>query len=160
MGNTNSSEMVMMTPYLHFTGGDYLYFKSWQPSSHGAIAGASIALLVLAILERLLHATRVAIDARWSALSGNRPYLWRIQEKGEGSSGSTQVSHNVQRGRTLPPFVLSRDSARGALYSLQALLVYALMLAVMTFQAAYIISIIVGLGLGEVLFGRLAHVYR
>jgi solute carrier family 31 (copper transporter), member 1 len=65
MSQTNTSELAMTIPYLHFTGGDYLYFKSWQPSSHGAIAGASIALVILAILERLLHATRGAMDARW-----------------------------------------------------------------------------------------------
>ncbi len=61
----NSSELILMTPYLHFNGGDHLYFKSWHPSSRAAIAGASIALLVLAILERLLHATRGVMDARW-----------------------------------------------------------------------------------------------
>ena len=54
-----------MTPYLHFTGGDHLYFRSWHPSSHSAIAGASIALLMVAILERLLHAARGAMDAYW-----------------------------------------------------------------------------------------------
>jgi solute carrier family 31 (copper transporter), member 1 len=65
MNQTNTSDLVMTIPYLHFTGGDYLYFKSWHPSSHGALAGASIALIILAILERLLHATRRAMDARW-----------------------------------------------------------------------------------------------
>jgi len=173
MNQTNSSQLLTTTPYLHFAGGDYLYFKSWHPSSHGAIAGASIALVILALLERLLHATRGAMDARWrrSALAlnttlpaGDRAFFWKKQEKRKESAeveviGGTQVSRNAQRSRTLPPFVLSRDAARGALYSLQASLFYALMLAVMTFQAAYIISIIVGLGLGEVLFGRLAYVY-
>lgn len=61
----SSSERITMIPYFHFTGGDHLYFSSWQPSSHAAIAGASIALFVLAILERLLHTTRGALDARW-----------------------------------------------------------------------------------------------
>lgn len=65
MSQTNSSQLVLTIPYLHFTGGDYLYFKSWHPSSHGAIAGASIALVILALLERLLYATRGAMDARW-----------------------------------------------------------------------------------------------
>ena len=163
LSQTNTSELVTMTPYLHFAGGDYLYFKSWHPSSHGAIAGASIALVILAILERLLHATRGAMDARWrrrryglhncfdwvcfnvwsSALalntalpSGNRAFFGKKQEKREESAeveviDSTQVSRNAQRSRTLPPFVLTRDAARGALYSLQASLAYALMLAVM-----------------------------
>jgi hypothetical protein len=38
---------------------------------------------------------------------------------------------NFQRTRTIPPFVFSHDAARGALYSLQASLSFALMLAVM-----------------------------
>ncbi len=68
--------------------------------------------------------------------AGNRAFLWRKQEKREENAqveviGSTQVSRNVQRNRTLPPFVLARDAGRGALYAVQALLVYALMLAVM-----------------------------
>jgi solute carrier family 31 (copper transporter), member 1 len=63
--NSSSSELVMMTPYLHFTGGDYLFFKTWHPSSDGAIVGASIALLILAMSERLLHAVRGVMDARW-----------------------------------------------------------------------------------------------
>jgi hypothetical protein len=46
-------------------------------------------------------------------------------------NGSTRLSRNVRRIRTIPQFVLSRDVARGALYSLQASLSYALMLAVM-----------------------------
>jgi copper transporter 1 len=162
MSQTNSSELVTMTPYLHTTGGDHLYFKSWRPSSHSAIAGASIALVILAISERLLHSARGAMDARWrrryelhnyfdwvcfnvwfSSLAlndtlpaGGRAFFWKMQEKREESAkveviGSTQVSRNAQRSRTLPPFVLSRDAARGALYSLQASLAYALMLAVM-----------------------------
>jgi hypothetical protein len=66
----------------------------------------------------------------------DRAFFWKKQEKrGESAEveviGSTQVFHNAQSSRTLPPFVLSRDAARGALYSLQASLVYALMLAVM-----------------------------
>lgn len=63
--NTSTSRVDMMVPYLHFTGGDNLFFESWQPSSHGAIAGASIALVVLAIFERFLFSIRAAMEARW-----------------------------------------------------------------------------------------------
>ena len=70
----SSSEHITMIPYFHFTGGDHLYFRSWQPSSHAAIAGASIALFVLAILERLLHAIRGALDARWRRRYGLHDY--------------------------------------------------------------------------------------
>jgi copper transporter 1 len=64
--------MDTMMPYLHFTGGDNLFFKSWRPSSNGAIAGASIALVVLAISERLLSSIRGAMEARWRRRYGSR----------------------------------------------------------------------------------------
>ncbi|KAH8992007.1 Ctr copper transporter [Lactarius akahatsu] len=140
--DTSTSRMNMMTPYLHFTGGDNLFFKSWRPSSNGAIAGASIALVVLAISERLLFSIRGVLEARWR-----------------------RSAFFLNAGRTLERDILSSrksvakegdDVARGALYSLQALLSFALMLAVMTFQGAYIISVVIGLGLGEMLFGRIA----
>ncbi|KAI9445439.1 Ctr copper transporter [Lactarius indigo] len=167
--NTSNSRMDMMTPYLHFTGGDSLFFKSWRPSSNGAVAGASIALMVLAISERLLFSIRGVLEARWRrsalALNAGRTIERDIPLSGkpvakegdvcEDDLGSTG-SPIVQRRRTIPPFIFSHDAARGALYSLQALLSFALMLAVMTFQAAYIISIVIGLGLGEILFGRIA----
>lgn len=68
--------------------------------------------------------------------TGDRALSWKKQEKRKENAeveviGSTQVSHNAQMSRTLSPFVLSRDAARGALYSLQMSLDYALMLAVM-----------------------------
>jgi len=163
--------MDTMTPYLHFTGGDNLFFKSWRPSSNGAIVGASIALVVLAISERLLSSIRGAMEARWrrSALdlhawaverdmAPSRKPVAKEEDICEDDPGLSR-SAIVQRRRTIPPFVLSHDAARGALYSLQALLSYALMLAVMTFQVAYIISIIIGLGLGEFFFGRIASAY-
>jgi hypothetical protein len=70
----SSSEHITMIPYFHFTGGDHLYFESWRPSSHAAIAGASIALFVLAISERFLHTTRGKLDARWRRRYGLHDY--------------------------------------------------------------------------------------
>ena len=65
MSSSDDSTMVVMTPYLHFTGGDFLYFKSLAPSSKGAIAGAAIVLVLLAILERALSAGRGLMEAHW-----------------------------------------------------------------------------------------------
>ncbi|KAI9454843.1 Ctr copper transporter [Lactarius psammicola] len=170
--DTSTSRMDMMTPYLHFTGGDNLFFKSWRPSSNAAIAGASIALVVLAILERFFFSIRGVMEARWrrSALAldagrtferetfASRKPVSKEDVICEDDPGLTRSSV-VQGRRTIPPFVFSHDAARGALKSLQALLSFALMLAVMTFQVAYIISIVIGLGLGEFLFGRMAGAY-
>src|SRR5260221_14763576 len=70
----SSSEHITMIPYFHFTAGDHLYFRSFRPSSHAAIAWASIALFVLAILERLVHATSGGLDARWRRRYGLHDY--------------------------------------------------------------------------------------
>lgn len=66
MDSTNSSmEDVAMVPFLHFNGGDYLLFKAWKPTSPGAIAGACIGLLILALFERWVSATRSVLDDYW-----------------------------------------------------------------------------------------------
>lgn len=57
--------------YLHFATGDYLYLKTWQPTSAGAIAGACIGLVVLALFERWLTATRATLDLHWHKRSYN-----------------------------------------------------------------------------------------
>ncbi|KAI0067877.1 hypothetical protein BV25DRAFT_1794431 [Artomyces pyxidatus] len=166
-----------MTPYLHFTRGDNLFFKSWAPSSAGAVVGACIGLFVLALLERLVFAGRGVMEAHWRqrlmAMTRNLPRdsAEAVYASGVGKDAKVQEFEvdeepvlekdpgqrvNGRRARMIAPFVASHDITRGVLYALQALLAYALMLAVMTFQAAYIITIILGLGIGEVMFGRFA----
>jgi copper transporter 1 len=54
-----------MVPYLHFTGTDTLIFKAWTPKSPGAIAGACIGLLCLALFERWVSGMRSVLEARW-----------------------------------------------------------------------------------------------
>ncbi|KIJ68748.1 hypothetical protein HYDPIDRAFT_173400 [Hydnomerulius pinastri MD-312] len=131
----SSSMDMMMIPWLHFSGGDFLLFKTWQPTSNGAIAGACIALVAFCILERWLAAFRRSQELRWRA--------------------SIVVRTNP---RLIPPFIPSHDIPRGIIQAFQSTFSYALMLAVMTFNAAYIISIILGLGIGEILFGRMGRV--
>ncbi|KAI0690691.1 Ctr copper transporter [Cytidiella melzeri] len=157
---------VVMTPWLHFTGGDPFYFKSLTPSSHGAIAAACIVLVVISIFDRWLFAMKNVLDVHWarsaialrsSAKAEPAPNPPATPEK-EAEATTTQSRHLLRKGRASAslPFVASHDLPRGAIFAFQALLTYVLMLAVMTFQAAYIISIVVGLGIGEVLFGRMA----
>lgn len=62
----SSSGMMTMLSYLHFTGGDNLFFKSWQPLSRGAIAGACIGLVALALLDRFLAGVRGGLESYWS----------------------------------------------------------------------------------------------
>ncbi|KAJ6562159.1 Ctr copper transporter [Mycena capillaripes] len=150
--SSNTTLMRAMNTVLHFTPlGDTLLFSSWVPSSGGAVAGACIGLFVLAVLERWVGAMRALLVMRWAAAA-----------RAASINGSTEVikENGKRQKRTVhlvaPPFVAAQDVPRGALYALQSLLGFVFMLVVMTFQAAYIISLIVGFGVGEALFGRYA----
>ncbi|CAE7157430.1 unnamed protein product [Rhizoctonia solani] len=183
MGGSSSSSssetMGMMIPYLHFTGGDYLFFDTVAPTSKGAIAGACIALAVLAILERAVagargifaiyvaHHQKILVQqkeasGRFAFTQTRLPLEGKIAET-EGSTTATDSRASPasctqplanQRRRSMAPLLWSYELVRGGLFVVQSFFIYAIMLAVMSFNAAYIISIIVGTGIGEVLFGR------
>jgi len=149
----------MMVPYLHMTGGDNLFFKSVHPSSNGAIAGACICLILLSVLERFMHAARRRLEGYWRSralvltLAHERHEPDKSDDASDSScSGEGKVNY---RQRTSPAFILAHDIPRGVVQMFQSTLHYALMLAVMTFNAAYVLSIIMGLGVGEMLFGRI-----
>ena len=77
------------------------------------------------------------------------------------ANGPLTVWRNGTR-RVALPFISSHDIPRGVIHALQAALSFTFMLAVMTFQVGFILSICVGLGVGEIMFGRYAehrHLY-
>ncbi|KAG2160079.1 Ctr copper transporter [Suillus bovinus] len=164
----------MMTPWLHFSGGDYLIFKTWMPESKGAITGACIALVAFCILERWISAFRRQMEIQWGVLAlllqtqRNSDDAQHIHDKPKDSSDGIDAIERSSslpftpttvrsRSRLVPPFIPMQDIPRGILQAVQSLFSYALMLAVMTFNASYIISIIVGLAIGEILFGRIGR---
>ena len=56
-----------MRPYFHTSGGDNLFFESWTPLSPGAIAGASVAIFFLAVLERFVNGVRGRLEGYWTS---------------------------------------------------------------------------------------------
>ncbi|KAG8946174.1 hypothetical protein FRC04_012029 [Tulasnella sp. 424] len=181
MGDSSSS--MGMVSHLHFSNpfADTLWFKEWVPGSKGALVGACIGLFVLALVERLLAGMRGVMEAWWRKKADAilvRTYSTRtvVQQR----SSSVDTSSEEQKGdtletvesavspaasvaarrsirRVLPPFIPSHELARAAFQVSQAFVGYALMLAVMTFNASYIISILIGSFTGELLFGRFAQ---
>lgn len=148
-----------MKMFLHLSFGDALFFESWKPKSAGAVAGAAIGLALLAICDRWLAAMRAVLEIQWAARfvlnfvhclgpysstfrpAGYLPTPSRLEEEkrlddtidNSASSVSAPDAHasHGRFKRTVPPLVWSRDLTRGALYALQSLLSYLLMLAVM-----------------------------
>ncbi|CEL57544.1 CTR copper uptake transporter [Rhizoctonia solani AG-1 IB] len=165
-GNADGTGGVMMIPYLHFTPGDALFFKEWVPKSSGAVGGACVGLFVLAILQRCISAMRGVMEQHWKQRSDAlvaarfvrmRDSVSADKESEQNTSLTGQSKAPAISKPTLPPFIWSHELARGGMQILQSFFGYALMLAVMSFNAAFIISILLGLGVGEILFGRFAH---
>ncbi|KAF8956846.1 CTR copper uptake transporter [Flammula alnicola] len=142
-----------MTPYLHFKLGDTLWFLGWVPQTKGAMVGACIGLFLLALVDRWLAAIRATAERSWR----QRAHIIHTNKL-----NSLAKSHPVTRPRlsailtlrSAPPFIPAHDVVRGILHAGQAALTFAFMLAVMTYQASFILSIVIGLGVGEMLFGR------
>ncbi|KAI0655805.1 CTR copper uptake transporter [Cubamyces menziesii] len=147
-----------MLPYLHFTRGDIVLFYGWVPSTKKAMVGACIGMFLLALVERWIAACRGLMEAHWrkraQIVQADRINLPTTGEKKPSlTTGGVRAAFTV---RNAPPFVFSHDLARGLLHAVQAALQFAFMLIVMTFQVAFILSIVIGLGVGETLFGRFA----
>ncbi|KAJ7054291.1 CTR copper uptake transporter [Mycena amicta] len=134
-----------MLPMLHFSLGDTLWFQGWVPQTRAAVFGACVGLFVLALADRWLAAVRSMAEANWRRSRA-------AVAKDKDCDDKTKKSRRIRL--QAPPFVLAHDLTRGAMHALQTAFVFAFMLAVMTFQGAFIITIIGGLGVGEMLFGR------
>ncbi|KAL0948927.1 hypothetical protein HGRIS_009035 [Hohenbuehelia grisea] len=134
-----------MIPYFHSSLGEPLWFDAWTPESAGAMVGTCIGLFFLGVLSRWFAALRSMMELHWHQQA--HLALQNNVEKVESLTGMMSMRYG-------PPFIPGHDIARGAFQVGQAALNFAFMLAVMTYQVGYILSIICGLGVGETLYGR------
>ncbi|KAK7676995.1 hypothetical protein QCA50_020024 [Cerrena zonata] len=162
-----SGQMLM---WFHFTPGDNLWFEGWVPQSAGAMVGTCIGLFLLALVDRWIGACRGMMEMHWARraqiLKSDRLNHKGLPTSTSEKTKSAQPQHahastmtnltNAVMLRDIPPFILAHDSMRGIIHAGQAALQFAFMLAAMTFQLGFIFSIVVGLGVGETLFGRFA----
>jgi len=151
----NSGNMIM---YLHFAPGDNLWFIGWAPGTTGAMVGTCIALFMLSIAERWLAAMRGVMEAHWRTRA-----LVVLADKLNTSAALTSPEERIRpssssvpqpRPDMAPPFVVAYDVPRGIMQLVLASINFLLMLTVMTFQLSFILAIVIGLGMGEALFGR------
>lgn len=144
-----------------------LWVAGWIPVTAAAAFGACFGLFVLALFTRFLGAVRHQVNLAWAVKHGQKHPDTRdnpetgpeaVQE--EGAPNDRAVS--TIRGRKLPPAIpwrAQREFPRAGLATLHATLEFFLMLAVMTYNVYYFISIIMGIFTGELIFGRWASVH-
>ncbi|KAM5346917.1 hypothetical protein ACJ41O_009922 [Fusarium nematophilum] len=147
-----------------------LYANSWTPDSAGAYAGTCIFLAILAIVGRSLLAFKAIQEARWLDQEAKRRYVTAngklpLSEQITSSPDARRVtlSENgleetvvvVERERSVTrPWRFSVDPLRACLDTLIVGVGYLLMLAVMTMNVGYFLSVLVGVFVGSLAVGR------
>ncbi|EOD50876.1 Ctr copper transporter [Neofusicoccum parvum] len=168
MGSDSSS----MTMNMAFTNAATtpLYTASFSPSTVGQYAGICIFLIILATVFRGLFAAKAFLEDRWLAQALQRRYIVvadktpaaeRI-ERDDSSRSAVLTANGVEERVTIghrqtggaQPWRFGVDLPRAAMVTVIAGVGYLLMLAVMTMNVGYLLSVLGGTFLGEVAFGR------
>jgi copper transporter 1 len=176
MGSTGGMDMDMSMESGHgmnmafFTATNTpLYSKAWTPQTAGQYAGTCIFLIILAITLRAIFTAKSFLDAKALESALKRRYIVVAGEKGTreaandaGSMTGILTTNGVQEDvrvvsapvKTTQPWRFSVDLPRAALMTVATGVGYLLMLAVMTFNIGYFLSILAGSFIGELALGR------
>ncbi|KAF2724682.1 Ctr-domain-containing protein [Polychaeton citri CBS 116435] len=172
-GSTSAGDMDMVMSMVFFSSESTPLFSSaWTPTSHGGYAGTCLFLIALAIISRIMMAFRALAERHWRLeAAGRRRTAYRSHsehteghrhDEEESVLGIPSHEKHMGVGNSAPtalfvtPWVFSIDVPRGVLYFVQAGVSYLLMLAVMTYNVGYFMSVLTGLLVGEILVGRYA----
>lgn len=148
-----------------------LFSNTWTPSGAGSYAGTCIFLIFLAIVFRALYTAHVLFNHRGVKSALKRRYVVvegegveKIAADADSTTGiltTNGVAENVRIVQApvqhFQPFRFSVDLPRAALLTVISGVGYLLMLAVMTFNVGYFLSVLAGTFLGELAFGRYHH---
>ncbi|CAN9429045.1 unnamed protein product [Alternaria alternata] len=171
MGTSSHGSMAMA----FFTATNTpLYSEAWTPTTAGQYAGTCIFLIFLSILLRAVftaktllevRAVKSALKRRYVVVAGERAVIEKATDDANSMTGilttngvqedvrvvSAPVSH-IQSWR------FSVDLPRALIMTVAAGVGYLLMLAVMTYNVGYFLSVLAGAFVGELAFGRFNQV--
>ncbi|KAK8216069.1 Ctr copper transporter-like protein [Phyllosticta capitalensis] len=171
--SSNSSDMMdvsAMRMTFFASSNTPLYSDQWTPHTVGQYAATCIFLIALAVAWRALFAAKSILEERWLAqalqrryvvVAGQTPESERIKQEPSSNPGTLTVNGVEQRVMVTQqqikgpqPWRFSVDLPRALLATVIAGVGWLLMLAIMTLNVGYFMSILGGTFLGEVLVGR------
>ncbi|KAI0178459.1 Ctr copper transporter [Pestalotiopsis sp. NC0098] len=127
-----------------------LFSAAWTPVGARSYAGTCIFLIFLAVVHRALQAVRSAVFQSTRASDGTGSTFGAADVEGRTKLFAQQLETEWQR----EPFRLGREVARALMDVLTGGIGYLLMLAVMTMNVGYFLSVLGGIFLGAFLIGR------
>ncbi|CAH0050764.1 unnamed protein product [Clonostachys solani] len=166
MGDSDESMMMSMAD-MTMTFFDSiktpLFSSAWAPTTTGQYAGTCIFLIFLALIFRVLIAFRPVLEA--SVWRGSQSAIG-AHSHGEDADKSGLPRHPSQYGwitfrselrRRWTGWRASAATGRACYELVIAGIGYLLMIAVMTMNTGYFLSVLAGVFLGTFLLGGLAH---
>ncbi|MCJ1485407.1 hypothetical protein MMC06_005581 [Schaereria dolodes] len=174
VGNASMMPMSAMSMAFFTSTSTPLFSASWVPMSTGSYAGTCIFLIILAVIFRGLFAGKHILEHDWSEKERIRRFIvvrGRSAEEEHTGPASSQKDRtligerilkdggNPGRGQTrnMTPWRLSVDLPRAAFLTVIVGVGYLLMVAVMTMNVGYFMSVLGGTFMGELLVGRYAQ---
>jgi len=162
---------MSMSIVFHTGYGDSLFSSSWTPNDAGSYAATCIFLVFFAAVYRGLFALKSILEQRWLDAARRRRYITvagqqreseRIDNDADAKKMVLLTSQGVEEevrviarsNRGAMPWRWSTDLPRAFMVLLVTLVGFLLMLAVMTLNTGYFLSILAGVFLGELVVGR------
>ncbi|CAM1502097.1 Fc.00g040810.m01.CDS01 [Cosmosporella sp. VM-42] len=168
--SSSSHSSSMMTMIFQTDRQTPLYSSAWTPSSAGAYAGTCIFLVILTIIGRLLLALKTRQEARWLdqeakrryvAVAGKTPLSEKVATSPDGRQATLSVNGLEEtvmvverKSNVVRPWRFSVDPIRAVLDTVIVGIGYLLMLAVMTMNVGYFMSVLAGVFIGSLAVGR------
>ncbi|OTA83881.1 hypothetical protein M434DRAFT_83606 [Hypoxylon sp. CO27-5] len=132
-----------------------LYSTAWTPQGEGSYAGTCIFLIALALIHRILIALRSIVFDSNQAHHRHRKVVSSDSDDYPGSRSELESIGNQFRSQwNSHPFRVATETVRALLEVVIGGIGYLLMLAVMTMNVGYFLSVLGGIFLGTFVAGR------
>eukprot|EP01126_Amoeba_proteus_P060268 TRINITY_DN7952_c0_g1_i1.p1 TRINITY_DN7952_c0_g1~~TRINITY_DN7952_c0_g1_i1.p1 ORF type:complete len:348 (-),score=50.34 TRINITY_DN7952_c0_g1_i1:212-1255(-) len=137
--NEDTSKFPRMEMFFHTGIYDYILFRGWVPQSTGTYVASVLAVLLASILFEGFRVLKLRMDNKW-----NREILHHAHK----SSHVPLMDSSFARA----PFIFHVELSRGILRIFEVFFHYLLMLIAMTFNVGLFLAIVLGSGVGHIIF--------
>ncbi|RTE81723.1 hypothetical protein BHE90_003792 [Fusarium euwallaceae] len=121
-----------------------LFSSAWAPSSDGTYAGTCIFLIVFAVIYQILNAVKRTLFSSPDAVVLPR----------DSYSPNMSAAGRLREQLATHPFRMATETSRALFQVVTSGMGYLLMIAVMTMNVGYFLSVLGGIFLGTLIAGR------